>query len=406
MLPTQLQPAAFESYPPEARTIAVAHIHALRDLPLAFLPGLLREVMDYDYKFPAERLTLDHELSTISASSPQQRRTTFRAFADLSLSAKLEAFDWVNFPTQFMQQESAHLWSTHQQDAFRSAATEYSDRMHASMPQPELTTRRLGIAVIGQGVDSYDGLLFRKLRAHGTYFSRVIPDDGLGQLLAAVRQRAASHPAPYAHWYIDGGEASREIAGKKDGMTCVSYSALEPVRAALLRKMQKQIDSPGMGPEELRTTMARLLPSDLGMAPDGDARLDRFQVRLLTEGSGTQIFSTTFAQWTARETLWRAQPLTMMVRFAPRQRQRPMNEMLSGTDAGSAVDATGSLVDADMGAYYQWINQQRLPGAQQSAFLVWFEGHRQAIAIAPSFPKASESASEMGLGKLLSMALA
>ena len=59
--------------------------------------------------------------------------------------------------------------------------------------------------------------------------------------------------------------------------------------------------------------------------------IDRFQVKLLTEGSGTQIFSTTFAQWTAREALRRAQPLTMLVRFAPRQRQKPMNEMLSAS---------------------------------------------------------------------------
>ena len=56
-----------------------------------------------------------------------------------------------------------------------------------------------------------------------------------------------------------------------------------------------------MGPEELRTYLARLTPSDLGMDRAGDAVLDRFQVKLLTEGSGTQIFSTTFAQWTARE---------------------------------------------------------------------------------------------------------
>ncbi len=81
----------------------------------------------------------------------------------------------------------------------------------------------------------------------------------------------------------------------------MSYQALEPVRAALLRKMQTEIEQPGMGPEELRTYLARLSPSDLGMDKMGDPVLDRFQVKLFTEGSGTQVFSTTFAQWTARE---------------------------------------------------------------------------------------------------------
>src|SRR6266496_1827858 len=123
------------------------------------------------------------------------------------------------------------------------------------------------------------------------------------------------------------------------------------------------------------------------MSGSGDEILQRFQLKLLAEGSGTQLFSTTFAQWTAREVLRRAQPLTLLVRFAPRQRQRPMNELLSGTGSNVEVDPTGSLVDADMAAYYQWINQRRLPGSEQSSFLVWFEGHSQALAIAPSLPR-------------------
>ena len=158
-----------------------------------------------------------------------------------------------------------------------------------------------------------------------------------------------------------------------------------------------------MGPEELRTHLARMTPADLGMDRAGDPVLDRFQVRLLTEGSGTQIFSTTFAQWTTREALRRAQPLTLLVRFAPRQRQRPINELLSSSRANAQLDPTGSLVDADMGAYYHWINQQRLPGSEHSSFLVWFEDHSQALAIAPTLPRGAESKSIIDLGHLLSL---
>ena len=87
-------------------------------------------------------------------------------------------------------------------------------------------------------------------------------------------------------------------------------------------------------------------------------------MKLLTEGSGTQIFSTSFVQWTAREALRRAQPLTLLVRFAPRQRQKPMNQLLSPSQGPVELDPLGSLLDADMGAYYNWINQQRLPGSE------------------------------------------
>ncbi len=225
------------------------------------------------------------------------------------------------------------------------------------------------------------------------------PEGGLQLLLAAVAARAQAHPIPYAHWYVDGG---REV-DHSPLLTCVSYKGLEPVRTTLLKRMQAEIDRPGMGPEELRTRMARLTPTEVGMEAKNDATLNRFQLKLFTEGSGTQIFSTTFAQWTAREVLRRAEALTLLVRFAPRQRQRPMNELLSGAHDNAELDFAGSLMDADMAAYYQWINQQRLPGSEQSSFLAWFEGHNQAIAIGPSLPRGTESSSAIDLGQLLSL---
>lgn len=401
MLPSDLQAKQFDGYPPEARRLAVVNLGTLQQLPLSFLPNLLREMIDYDFKFPAERTAIEKELANLRSLSKVQISQWFQAFSQLSLSSKLEHLDWINRPAQFVEQESAYLWTTHQLDAFRRAAIDYGDRLQSVVPVEPIPVQRLGIAIIGQGVASFDGPLFRNLRKHGTYFEKVKPDNGLELLLTAVASRAKSHPTPYGHWYVDGGQA----ADHSPLVTSVQYRALEPVRAALLKYMQAEIEQPGMGPEELRTRLARLLPSDLGMDKVGDPVLDRFQVRLLTEGSGTQIFSTTFAQWTAREALRRAQPLTLLVRFAPRQRQRPMNELLSGSSGNPELDFTGSLIDADMGAYYQWINQQRLPESERSSFLVWFEGHSQALAISPSLPRGAESNSTVNLGELLSMAV-
>jgi hypothetical protein len=48
---------------------------------------------------------------------------------------------------------------------------------------------------------------------------------------------------------------------------------------------------------------------------------------------------------------WRAQPLTLLVRFAPRQRQKPINEWLSASSNQQKMDVAGSLMDGDMGAY-------------------------------------------------------
>ena len=400
MLPSDLKASQFAQYPPLARQQVTAHLAALQKLPLSFVPSLLREVIDYDYKFPAERASIDRELATLSTLSPAQVNDWFLAFSQLKLSSQLEQFNWIDQPSQFLERLSAHLWSTHQLDDFRQAATVYGDRLQAAAPPKPITVRRLGIAVIGQGVTSYDSPLFRNLRPHGTYFDKVNPENGMTQLLNAVTARAKAHPSPYGHWYIDGGTA----VDHDPSITCASYAGLETARVALLRNIQHEIERPGMGPEELRTHLAKLVPSDLGM-DTGDPVLDRFQVRLLTEGSGTQIFSTTFTQWTTREALRRAQPLTTFVRFAPRQRQKPMNELLSSTQSTPELDLPGSLVDGDMGAYYNWLNQQRLPGADQSAFLAWFEGHNQALAIASGLPHGTQSNSVTNLEHLVALAL-
>jgi hypothetical protein len=58
-----------------------------------------------------------------------------------------------------------------------------------------------------------------------------------------------------------------------------------------------------------------------------------------------------------------------------------------------------------MGAYYNWLNQQRLPGAEQSSFLVWFENHNQAVAVGPSMSRGTESNTSADLRELLSWML-
>jgi hypothetical protein len=351
---------------------------------------------------------VEKELTNLNSLTSEQVDIWFQPFARIQLSPKLESFDWINAPAQFVEQLSSHLWTTHQLDAFRNAAMAYAGRLQAAAPPEPPPMPRLGITVVGQGVTAYDEALFRKLRPHGAYLKRVKPENGLQQLLGAVAARAKAHPVAYGHWYVDGGQA----ADHDPALTCVSYGALEPARTALLHKIRLETDKPGMGPEALRTLMAQLRPADLGLGKAGldkpglgkagDVILDRFQMKVLTEGSGTQIFSTTFAQWTAREALRRAQPLTLLVRFAPRQRQKPMNELLSGNSDRVELDPVGSLVDGDMSAYYNWLNQQRLPGAEQSSFLVWFENHGDAVAIGPSMARGTVSNTIADIGEVLS----
>ena len=109
MLPSELKPEHFNSYPPQAKAFVSTNIALFRELPLSFLPGLLREAIDYDYRFPAERRALENETHNLAGLSAADRSQWLQGFARIALSTKLEHFDWVNNPAQFIEQLSAHL---------------------------------------------------------------------------------------------------------------------------------------------------------------------------------------------------------------------------------------------------------------------------------------------------------
>ncbi|MGA7415782.1 MAG: hypothetical protein WBW33_35250, partial [Bryobacteraceae bacterium] len=96
MLPAQLKAEQFRSYPPLAQSVAVDNIALLKRLPPSFAPFLLKEVISYDWKFPAERLELTQQLAYLKDLPAAQLDQEMAPFAGLHLSRQLESFDWVN----------------------------------------------------------------------------------------------------------------------------------------------------------------------------------------------------------------------------------------------------------------------------------------------------------------------
>jgi hypothetical protein len=397
MRPGQLRVENFAAYPAKGRALAAAHLELFKSLPLGFMPFLLRETIVFDWKFPYEQNELTHQLDYLSKLSERQRQQEMAPFATLKLSEKLESSDWVNQPAQFLEQLSAHLWASRQMDGFREASESYVRKFNATLPAEELPAPRLGIAVFGEGVGDTGYKLFRKLRHSGVYFSRVNAAHGMETISEALRERAAAHTMPYGHWCIEGGAMTASIPG----FTCVDYDGLAEVRSKLAALMLNAYEATQFDPEKLRTTLAAATPESVGMKDSGDGALDRFQLSLLTEGSGTQVYSTTFVQWAAREALRRAHPMTIFTRYAPRQKERTMNELLSGGQKKAALDREGSMIDGDMGAYYTWVNLQRLPGADGARFLAWFEGHSEAVAIGPGLKPGTEDAAPIEMARVI-----
>jgi hypothetical protein len=398
MLAHPIQGEQFQSYPPQAKQIATSNIRLLQQLPLAFLPLLLREVIVYDWKFPAERDEIDRQFRYLGGLTADQLSNAMSSFAQLKLSPELEAMDWIGAPSRFSEHLSAYLWGTHQIDDFSRAAEDYIKAFNTAVPEVAPPAPRLGIAVISQEIVHTNYPLFRKLRPHGVYYTHVDPGSSYKLLLDTLAARSQAHPSPYAHWCIDGG---LQATLPSNQIASVAYGSLQPVRKALIHKMQ-QVSASQAGVEALRTRLAETDPSEVGMNRHADDPvLSRFAISVLTEGSGTQIYSTTFVQWTAREALRRARPLTILAKFAPRQTEESADEELSGIQQRAVLDPAGSLVDADMGAYYTWVNLQRLSGAPQSSFIAWFEGHNEAVAVAPSLAPGTESHDSVNLAEIL-----
>ena len=403
MVPADLRQEHFTSYRPLARQVATRHIDILRELPLSFVPLLLAELIEYDVKFPPERFEVDAQLTFMRARTAQQRRDVMSRFDRLRLSPQLADVDWVRNPATFSEQLAAHLWTTAQVAEFRAAAVEFLDGVRAEIPPPRPIMPRFVGVVIGQGVAKNTYRLFRKLRSQGTYFSRVKPDDGVAILLGRAASRARQHPIPFAHWYIDGGVA---YSPRPPGVEVLAYAEVDGLRDAVVTKLRNLLAA-GAGTEARRSALMKLTPADLGLSGAGaDAVLDHFKVTVLSEGSGVQFFSTTFVQWAAREALRRAQPLTLIARFAARLTERTMNIAVMEAGAQQNLDADGALVDADMAAYYTRLNQMRLTGAEESSFLVWFEDHSDALIVSPSVARGVVSTEPIDMQQLLDRALA
>ena len=395
----------FAHYPPKAQAFVAENISILRQIPLPLLSILLTQIILYDFRFPAEQQTLVRQFKELTAMSSVELQKIVAGFAALELPSELADMNWIEEPRRFNERLSAMLWSTHQMDAYREAAHVYEERLAKALNGRDPERSRLAIVLIGNGVAQARYPLFRKLRQHGTMFTAVRPAGALDTLVQRVNARAQSYPQPYAHWYIDGGTPREDCAGTRQ-VTAISYEHLAPFAFQELNVLNHFVGSarPGsqVGPEEVQSFISSLKPSDIGLEKQlEDPVLRYFVTSIFAEGAGTQIFSTTFVQWSAREALRRAQPVTLLARFASRQTMAPMNVLLKRNPLVQEKDPEGSLIDADMGAYYTWINQTRLSGSDQSRFLVYFEGHEFALAISPSLARGTTSDSSVTMEQIL-----
>jgi len=398
--PSSLRVSDFGIYAPSARSFAVAQLSMLRTLPLVLCVLVLKQIVRFDSLFPAEREDLSQMLLMLGT---QRLTSAISDFKRIVLSAELRHRDWIAKPSEFVEQMTVELWSSGQIDGFRHAAAQLAPPVEL----PPHGVSRLVVVDFDSRLEKPNFVLFRRLLQHGTLFTNLTPspdDDPFTASLKILEDRAKWQPGSYSHWLICGDSPPRRPSS---AVSAVDYNSVEPMRHSLLGLMGAAVTSGTSGPEALGSAMMHLGPEALGITPSdplaADPLLAQFFVDLLAEGSGTQIYSTTFVQWAAREVLRRARPTTALIRFTARVRQRPMNQQWLKTNTEPGFDFAGSLVDADMAAYYTWINLMRLTGADYAHFVAFHSGRRQAFASGPGLPRGTSSDQAISPSTVLSL---
>jgi hypothetical protein len=392
MTPDQLTASSFSAYPPLAHQFAVAHLALLQQLPIAVAPAFLREIIVFDRRFPAERHTFERQCVWLESLAPEQRARLLAPFRQITVPPGLATKDWVAAPQPFLEELTAYLWSSSQIDAYRRAA-----QALLAVPLDETTQKdRLVIVVVGKDAIAPSPQLFRKLTPHGvTLHNLQWTPETPQQLHAAMQQHGGSQATAYTRWYIDGGEPwpHDPAAGN-----LLSYAQLRPVRENVLGRMNHFTQSGPGGAEGMRSMLEQLTAAESGAnAVTQDPLMQHFMTMLFVEGSGTQIYSTSFVQWAARETLRRAQPEQLLVRFAPRQRQRTLNQLFDAATNVEVPDPEGSLRDADISAYYILLDLLRIADPAHITFLAWRENHGDAVLISPRAPAGKSDDASLNL---------
>ena len=262
-------------------------------------------------------------------------------FATLRLSPELERLDWRSDAAGFVCKMTAELWSTGQIGTFREAAKLLGPTAMTAEQGAQTSKRRFVAIALDRRLSAVGKtpVLFRMLRPYGTFFPYAHDENEAETLASWLAARANAHPEPYTHWQISGDIWKEPTAAP---VVSLSYNGGLTEREKLLAFFNTVPNSAAsQGPEGLQKVLQHLSPEQIGMSAISDPVVRTFALDTLTQGSGTQLYATTFVQWTVREALRRARPESLLAWFTPRYEATLMDWRISHPDREQAPEGPG-----------------------------------------------------------------
>jgi hypothetical protein len=142
MQPRDLRVESFAQYPPQGRSLAIANLNLLKRIPLIVLSPMLRQIIQYDWSFPAEREQLLLQFKLLDHLDAASFDALMSSFSAIPLSNDLIEIDWIDHPQRFSEQLTAYLWSQRQIDNYHKTAQEYQRRLQTAFnPMPPAVPR-------------------------------------------------------------------------------------------------------------------------------------------------------------------------------------------------------------------------------------------------------------------------
>ena len=150
MRPEDLRAESFSHYPPQAAALAVSHTSLFQKMPLSLLPMILLQVIDYDWRLPAEQRNLGRQLNYLGSLSPIEFTERMKSFAGMQLTPELVSTDWVNQPEHYGELFAAMLWSSMQIEDYRKAVSGYDEAISKVLEEAPPDIPRFAIVVVGK----------------------------------------------------------------------------------------------------------------------------------------------------------------------------------------------------------------------------------------------------------------
>jgi hypothetical protein len=382
-----------QEFSTEARALLNSYRVALERLPQSFPPLVVRQLRGWPALFPPERDALSGLLRTLGGLDANGTRALFHRFDAFALP-NLAGLDPIFDEEKVLERCLERFKRDGTYQAWRTAVDDVFQRLSALDEPAAPGTPKLVYVALGEGTGPAQTLGDAERRFLPYFTNHLEPAGALltslsGGIDADLLLELFRGSPPIKLWAIDAGNALRPRAA-----TFFGFEQLRPVMDRVTRKMAGEMLAGVSGPEALYAKVTGFKALDLGLPAFEDARIHRFAERVVLEGSGALLINNSFAEWAALSALRRVEPDLLLVRFAQRRRFVPLRQLdpfqapgAPGADL-AAEDAGESLEDADVLAYYVWLETRKNARYRdRTHFLFHLEGSGAALLAGPGVRK-------------------